>query len=195
MIEGIGDEKRSDFLSSTQTMKMKKKITTILFLLPLLAFAQNNFIFAGGADDGHATTRTGTPTNNPIFNGGSDDGHAASRTETPTNNRIFGGGPDDGHAASRTETPTNNGIFGGGPDDGHAVTRTETLPTTASLEAGLTMAMPTSSLMAFRCAFRLFFLSIGWSLKSGQRGAKRWFNGVLFASQVSIILKLSVVKT
>lgn len=115
---------------------MQTRITILfLALLPTLIFAQNNFIFAGGADDGHAATRTETPTNNPIFSGGVDDGHAAARTETPTNNGIFGGGVDDGHAATRTETPTNNGIFGGGVDDGHAATRTET-PTNNGIFGG-----------------------------------------------------------
>lgn len=106
---------------------MKKYTLITLFAwLPCLLIAQNNFVFAGGSDDGSASERTASQTNNPIFDGGKDDGSASNRTVTETNNGIFDGGMNDGHASERTATPTNSNIFAGGIDDGSASARTET---------------------------------------------------------------------
>lgn len=101
---------------------LSKTVFSILFLLfGFSTFAQNNLIFQGGKNDGHATAVYRQTANNLIFKGGKNDGHSMISFRQPSNNLIFQGGTNDGHSMISFRQPNNNLIFQGGKNDGHSM--------------------------------------------------------------------------
>lgn len=89
-----------------------------LLLTTMLAHAQNNAIFKGGAGMGWQSAQPAVPATDGIFRGGNGDGWTKSGTTAPAVGSIFQGGQGDGWGSGANNRPLADSLFKGGAGDG-----------------------------------------------------------------------------